>query len=90
MAMRGEFLFSGYMPGRGVVRVFHDLDSTTHVFAMLASGQSIYTTRDRIQARKTVRAPKGELAQQPVSIRYEPLVRAAGDFPAPPAQPTLF
>lgn len=65
MAMRGEFLFSGYMPGWGTVRVFHDLDSTTHVFAMTRSGQSIYTTRDRIQARKTIRAPKGELAQQP-------------------------
>lgn len=52
MAMRGEFLFTGYMAGRGTVRVFHDLDSTTHVFAMLSSGQSIYTTRDRIAPRK--------------------------------------
>lgn len=57
MAMRGEFLYNGYIPTKGVVRVFQDLDSTTHVFAMLRNGQSIYTTRDHIKARKMSSTP---------------------------------
>lgn len=53
MAMRGEFLYNGYIPYKGTVQVYQDIDSTTHVFAVLRSGQSLYTTRDKIKARKT-------------------------------------
>lgn len=52
MAMRGEFLYTAYMPGKGPVEVFQDMDSTTHVFAMQRNGQSIYTTRDAVRPRK--------------------------------------
>lgn len=52
MAMRGEFLFNGWVPNRGPVQVYQDMDSTTHVFAIMRNGQSLYTTRDHIRARK--------------------------------------
>lgn len=52
MAMRGEFLYNGYLPGNGPVHVYQDIDSTEYVFALLRNGQSVYTTRDKIRARK--------------------------------------
>lgn len=52
MAMRGKFLYNGWVPHRGPVQVFQDMDSTTHVFALMRNGQSLYTTRDNVRARK--------------------------------------
>ena len=54
MATRGEFIFTGYIPGTGMVRVFQDMDSTTHVFALpTKADQFRYVHRTQVQPRRT-------------------------------------
>lgn len=52
MAMQGAYIFTGYLPGKGMVRVFQDLDNTNFVFAHSMKDDSrFFVPRDRVQAR---------------------------------------
>lgn len=60
MAMQGAYIFTGYLPGKGMVRVFQDLDSTQFVFAQSMKDDSrSFVARDMVQAR----AVKNESAE---------------------------
>lgn len=63
MALQGDYIYTGYLPNVGMVRVFQDLDSTVCVFAISESGERHYVTRNRISARKVFKKaiPKVEL-----------------------------
>lgn len=52
MAMQGAYIFTGYLPGKGMVRVFQDLDSTQFVFAQSMKDDSrSFVSRDVVQVR---------------------------------------
>lgn len=52
MAMQGAYIFTGYLPGKGMVRVFQDLDSTQFVFAQSMKDDSrSFVSRDMVQVR---------------------------------------
>lgn len=54
MAIRGEYIFTGYIKGCGMVRVFNDLDNTKFVFAESVKGNSQwYVSRSVVEPRKT-------------------------------------
>lgn len=52
MALQGDYIYTGYLPNVGMVRVFQDLDSTVCVFAISKAGERHYVARTRIAARK--------------------------------------
>lgn len=54
MATRGTYIFDGYIKGRGMVRVFTDLDNKNFVFAdSMKRDVSWYVHRNRVGPRKT-------------------------------------
>lgn len=49
MAYRGPYIFDGYLPRRGRVRVFQDLDSSDHFFCMgMKSDKQYYVRRSAV------------------------------------------
>lgn len=59
MALRGTFIGEGYVPGRGLGRVFTDMDNSSHFFVILeARGIELYLARERVKFRGG--APKRE------------------------------
>lgn len=55
MAMRGEQLGVGYIKGIGMVKIFHDMDSTKHFFCLDNRDRWRYVGRSRVQFRKGAR-----------------------------------
>lgn len=54
MALRGSFIADGYVPGRGMGRVYSDMDNSSHCFVILKDrGIELYLARERVQFRKT-------------------------------------
>lgn len=57
MALQGEFIYTGYLAGVGMVRVFNDLDGTQCVFAVSNSGERHYVSRSRVSPRRSTTRP---------------------------------
>lgn len=58
MALRGAFIAEGYVPGRGLGRVYEDMDNSSNFFVILKDrGIELYVARERVQFRKSA-APK--------------------------------
>lgn len=54
MSYRGEYIFDGYIKGRGMVRVFSDLDNSKFVFARsMKKDVEWYVQRSIVEPRKS-------------------------------------
>lgn len=61
MALRGAFIAEGYVPGRGMGRVYSDMDNSSHFFVILKNrGIELYLARERVQFRKSAMPKRAE------------------------------
>lgn len=80
MALRGPYLFDGYISGRGRVRVFQDLDSSRYFFCLaMKSDRQYYVRRELVKGIAGSQRVRSEAAEAPAGLKSD----AA-------EQPTLF
>ena len=59
MATRGVYIMDGYIPNRGMFRVYQDLDNPNFLFCEAKNYDlSLYVSRERVQPRRAKANPK--------------------------------